>query len=1384
MNNKIYVKLIAVVVIALQLICFISYGSVINTGLKSPSNADTDNINLPPNVDFQLQKQRKVDLRFIVGDTSSYTEASVTAQVNAVLKPRLDDEDIIYTVSVGSSKTGTTPILTSLESITFDSSKDTYYIYIADKALSELTTAPGQSAILSKLLSSNVNIIGLGNSSNQSQLETLISKNGGCGKFISNGNAATAFSQLADYICKNCSANIVINLGDTGYTLDTVKSRVNAVLKPMLSQNGINNNITYKNVKKVEDRLIWVNKNNNKNIYAYDSQTNATTVIGTMSYSVKDACMSRDSKIYYIPMDYNGETIEEIRVYDLITKTDKRYTLPPTYDYYGTNYYTPTDIAVDSNGTICINAFRVIYSAEYGTYTYNSKTLTWSYLGVTMSNIVTAANGNAFVGICQSYDGSGNRNLAANGSSVPSGTLSDSNSFPQYLTANRDGNFYYAAHATQPGLYKYTPGVGITNGVFSAPFNQRNIYINMVSGDSGKLLIAARGTGNYVSDPSLNPYGLYEVDTTTNTSRQLVPGNSDHTFTMYAYSQSNKLLYYGDSFYGYSPSAGGYVTTKTNYIYDIKNGTIQNTSFSYNGDFKFLNSIQPFDIYSDKAVPISDVLSPAFFKNDGTDYFVQISDKSIDELADNTKLTQIANDLKGSNVRFVGLGRSANSTQLKALTDAVGLGDYFDNTSLDSALTNLGNYIIDVSMPKSRKLSNYILDTDTIDSYSTSYNDPECDAYDNIFSIAHDPSHFIKGNGSSISISNSNGYSSYNGRYVSSLPGTFTEVDSLGNTVSKVGAYTIEYKANDKPKADDTRFDEYRQLSNTSTQKVNVCRKPIAQYTITHKGNGQSYNIELSDNGYSYSPDHTGRTDKGIALRKWGIAEVTADTADIEWSYTITTNKTITYNVQTGREYLVSLQVQDINADDGYGFWSDPLVRTVKTTDIPVAIFSIAPNPLLLSGTATVTDSSYAVTYGATITKRRWNIKKVGDATFSYANKDYCKTNYSDSGIGTYEITLEVCDSYNLWSKPYKQTLRVIENQAPTITAAPTSRAWSNADIVVDVSATDSGGSGLAAVEYGWTKDSSYLSSVKRIVLPAAQYRNSYNFNTTQTQEGIWYLFARASDYSGNYSNSGNFKVWGSYKCDKTDPSGVFNVKSRTAESTTVTFAPTDKLSGVYHWRYRISLDSGCTYGDWSLYYTGDKTGEIILNQSGYCVIQAEVTDNAGNIAIVGSDVYEVAALGITDVSITGYWNHWRGQVDMFGKQLTNEPHRFLSLERVKIDIKTVGDPDRVTVRFSPELEAMTYSDPHGNVYNYGDFFDYKVKFPEDSTFAVSNNHISWEYNLPLALSTKDWNNLRQRPAYTMIVTAYKGSSSVVAKINDIEITGNIYDLTYIQPVQ
>lgn len=156
--------------------------------------------------------------------------------------------------------------------------------------------------------------------------------------------------------------------------------------------------------------------------------------------------------------------------------------------------------------------------------------------------------------------------------------------------------------------------------------------------------------------------------------------------------------------------------------------------------------------------------------------------------------------------------------------------------------------------------------------------------------------------------------------------------------------------------------------------------------------------------------------------------------------------------------------------------------------------------------------------------------------------------------------------------------------------------------------------------------------------------------------------------------------------------------------------------------------------------------------------------------------------------TIEGYINRWDGGADLNGNILPENNHRFLCMEKVKVRVFTGGYADKVVIRFSPELEAMTYR-PKGKDYSYDMMKDYGIEytyFPEDTTFVLDSskekNEVCWEYYLPLAKDTLDWEGRRVNPSYCMYVYAYKGDKCTVFTIDDIEITGTVHDIIHIQP--
>lgn len=149
----------------------------------------------------------------------------------------------------------------------------------------------------------------------------------------------------------------------------------------------------------------------------------------------------------------------------------------------------------------------------------------------------------------------------------------------------------------------------------------------------------------------------------------------------------------------------------------------------------------------------------------------------------------------------------------------------------------------------------------------------------------------------------------------------------------------------------------------------------------------------------------------------------------------------------------------------------------------------------------------------------------------------------------------------------------------------------------------------------------------------------------------------------------------------------------------------------------------------------------------------------------------QIELLSIENVSIKGSWNKWNTA-------------RFLGYEKIKVQVTTRGKADAVSIRFSPELEAMVYKNSKGDTYRYVDEFGYTVSFPLSLSKVQSQGSTEvWEvsYILPIAPSTIDWKNKRIRPSYALFVEAKKASSTVT-HTGKLDITGNVHDLMYIRP--
>lgn len=224
---------------------------------------------------------------------------------------------------------------------------------------------------------------------------------------------------------------------------------------------------------------------------------------------------------------------------------------------------------------------------------------------------------------------------------------------------------------------------------------------------------------------------------------------------------------------------------------------------------------------------------------------------------------------------------------------------------------------------------------------------------------------------------------------------------------------------------------------------------------------------------------------------------------------------------------------------------------------------------------------------------------------------------YEVSSEGTHTYSIEAVD--NVKNSSSKTVTVKIDKTNPSGAFTPNSSSWRNSNLSVSFNPSDTGGSGV----YRW------------------RYRQSSNNGSTW---GAWSSYINgdttsnitvSAESSSNkiqaeiYDNAGNkgTVTSGIYKIDKTNPGGVFTPNSSDWRNSnlTVSFNPSDNLSGVSKWRYRQSSNNGSTWSAWSSYINGDTTSNITVSaESDSNKIQAEIIDNAGNIGTVTSGIYKI----------------------------------------------------------------------------------------------------------------------------------------------------------------
>ncbi|QUI25924.1 hypothetical protein HZI73_26285 (plasmid) [Vallitalea pronyensis] len=463
----------------------------------------------------------------------------------------------------------------------------------------------------------------------------------------------------------------------------------------------------------------------------------------------------------------------------------------------------------------------------------------------------------------------------------------------------------------------------------------------------------------------------------------------------------------------------------------------------------------------------------------------------------------------------------------------------------------------------------------------------------------------------------------------------------------------------------------------------------------------------------------------------------------------------------------------------------------------PIAVFSLdwTYDPVLKHVRTTWVDSSYDLDHQYSDPNKGIIDRKIVYWNNAYPTEKFYKIPDNLQTGATYTISYTVKDIEKTWSDPNIQQITIATVPPPQILDAKLKTELTKFNInsvpasenlvLYDTVTRFPYNHHLEMALYSGSTIRTTNKSVS--LVHATKNGDNYNWNN------ITYNVPSTLP-DGNYTfkllaiddNNSNNKVQKDFNVTVKTPINLVGSVDDLTEGTPITITATtskyansvslELYKGTSYSR-TLTMNNTSTVGDiktWEVTYTPNGVPE-----GNYTAEFTARTPN-GNIERVSNN-FRLNQLAILSMNIWGEWNYWRGQVNLFGKQLLNMPHRFLSYEKVHIETEIKGNPDQVYVRFSPELEAMIFTNQYGHTYSYSDHIGYTVNFPLNMTSSDGETY-KVEYILPLAESTMNDEDTRLGGQYWVEVTAVKGSTTKTMRITDIDITGNTLDKIYIQP--
>lgn len=1059
--------------------------------------------NIAPVMDLSFLKSAKADVYINVGNTTQNDINAINSKINTIMKPALAAKGVNANITVSGSLEGIDAVLPQC---VWTPGSTRYFVNIGDTVLPELNDSAKLSGILENTLSNNIKYAGMGTSANQTQINSFVQQNSKNGTYINNTNLDAAINNLTGYVIGSFARklDLYVNIGDTAQNgINAVNAEINAKLKPVLSSQNIDYNITVQNTgyKTVPFNKLYYGHGFGPDgrLYCYDPVTGAAAGVASFPYDNPDkVVVAPNGKVYCMANDSSGKYY--LYEYDPVGGVNRKC-----------NDDNILDFAVGLNN-------KVYYSVGgSGLYVYdpsqNYREYITSWGHSNFTSFITAYNGTVyFLDSGNSYKlysvNTGNNSVAGYNLYVSSGDYD----------LGTDGKLYYRDFTYGDGaFYSFDFSTGTSTGVGGCRH-----FIRAPNGDFYFM--------GYYNDTWLYKYSISSHSTSFVMNTNLV----------------------GPMLSACAPDGNIYLTARCNmpgwetwtseYRLDIntKAVTMINTPNFYGGTASYVNMDMTMQVKKEMHETLQSIST---WRPDTTRYYAAIEDAVIPELNDAAKRNAALNSLSANGTCFIGIGTDVNQAQLDSFISQNGSrGAFISNSNLDSAFSTLSGYIIDrveadiyINAGNTAQGNMGALNAgiDTILKPALASNNINANII--LQSSASELGTVLSGTSWRL------GAKHY---FINIADGIMPELNDggkSGDILYKLGSSQVDFvgMGTDANQAQINGLVTQNDnngvyIDNTNMDAAfNNLVNHILDTRNTRPGVLQKY--LLLDEEFRCSTFYSDAEADLQYASRWKFTHTDPDYFDNSLG-TLANSGVYVPDPMTRFDKVGKIecvvQARDNPKDDmrfdNYRLWSnDSETRLLFYVHRkPIAQFNASFARTDGSGNyiLNISESSYDPDHTSRIDKgitaKAWQWKELTAAAWNSGTPSVLAPNKSII------IQLQVRDLEGVWSDPAEQTVVTSNvNFDPTVDANPIERHWDNANADVTVTASDPDGD-YDHTNYKWSASTDKPSSGWTAAA-------SGSFPLTQPGEGVWYLHMEAFDSTG----LSFYRMRGPYCIDKTLPS-------------------------------------------------------------------------------------------------------------------------------------------------------------------------------------------------------------------------------------------------------